>query len=47
MKSYCFRDPRRLPNLVRNKFIHLKKIAPKEPKLTSVSIFDDTQLDTW
>ena len=46
MKSYCLRDPRRLPELVRNKFIQLKEIAPKAAVLISVSIFDDTQLNS-
>ena len=46
MKSYCSRDPRKLPELVRNKFIQLKEIAPKAAALSCVSIFDDTQLDS-
>ena len=46
MKSYCSRDPRRLPEHIRNKFIQLKEIAPKATVLSSVSIFDDTQLES-
>ena len=46
MKSYCSRDPRRLPEHVRNKFIQLREIAPKAAVLSSVSIFDDTQLES-
>ena len=46
MKSYCSRDPRRLSELVRNKFIQLKEIWPKVAVLSSVNIFDNTQLDS-
>ena len=46
MKSYCSRDSRRLPELVRNKLIQLKGIASKAAVLSSVSIFDNTQLDS-
>ena len=46
IKSHCSRDPKRLPELVRNKFIQLKEIAPKAAVLSSVSIFADTQLDS-
>ena len=38
-------DPRRLSKLVRDKFIQLKETVPKAAVLTSVSIFDNTQLD--
>ena len=46
IKIYFSRDPRRLPEFARNKFIQLKEIAPKAALLSSVSIFDDTQLDS-
>ena len=46
MKSYCSRYPRRLLELVTNKFIQLKEIAPKATVLSCVSIFDDIQLDS-
>ena len=46
MKSYCSREPRRLSELVRNKFIQLKEIAPKAAVLNRVNINGDTQLDS-
>ena len=36
MKNYCSRDPIRLSELVRNKFIQLKEIVPKAAVLSSV-----------
>ena len=38
-------DSRRLSKLVRDKFVQLKETVPKAAVLTSVSIFDNTQLD--
>ena len=38
MKSYCSRDPRRLPKFARNKIIRLKEIVPKAAVLSSVNI---------
>ena len=46
IKIYFSRDPRRLPELARNKFIQLKEIEPKAAVLSSVSIFDHAQLDS-
>ena len=40
-------DPRRLSKLVRDKLIQLKETVPKAAVLSSVSIFDNTQLDNW
>ena len=46
MKSYHSRHPIWLPKFVRNRFIQLKETVPKAAVLSSVSIFDDTQLDS-
>ena len=45
IKSYYSRDPRRFYELVRNKLIQLKEIAPKAAVLSIVSKSDDIQLD--
>ena len=49
MKSYCSRDPRRLPEFVWNKFIQLKEIASKAAVLSSVSIklFEECIFTIW
>ena len=44
IKSYCSKDPR-LSELVKNKSIQLKEIVLKAVVLSSVSMFDDTQLE--